>query len=301
MNIQPHSLLAQITRSLLIATMSVIAFASQSQADVPAAMRKDFVTARNHITMRWNPQGYWSSPPGAFVGGGNASEVCAIFTQTERNRGKIPAGYSFSVNKAGQYEVSSGSIPKAPAPAPAAPAPAPVASIAGATIVKALPVQSAPPPAPKPVEAPKMKPVVESVVPPPAPKPIPVVEAPPAPKPAPAPEPAPVVKASPPPAPAPMVKETPPPAPKSEPSAAASANGIPDDMQKSYLSRHKPIFMLFDKDSGKWKSSEGALKDLSAADEWCKQATAIDRKWKRIPESFSYKHVGGGQLEVTKD
>lgn len=72
-------------------------------------------------------------------------------------------------------------------------------------------------------------------------------------------------------------------------------------MAKSFLSRHKPVFMLFDKDSGSWKSSEGALKDLSTADEWCKQATAIDRRWKRIPENFSYKHVGSGQVQVTKD
>ena len=71
-------------------------------------------------------------------------------------------------------------------------------------------------------------------------------------------------------------------------------------MQKSYLSRHDSVFMVYDRDGKKWKSSEGAV-PAGSADEWCRTATEIDRRAQRIPEHFSYKHVGKGQLEVTKD
>ena len=292
-----------------------------ASAQVPAAMQRDFTTARNHIPMKWNPQGYWASAPGAFKSGGNASEVTSMFTQTEQARGRIPKGYSFSVNSQGQYVVSGGAASKS-TPPPAAPVAVPVPTRAPTPApAKPVVVKPAPQPAPKVVPppvvapAPKAQPVVK---PQPAPKPEPKVQSAPPPPPAPPP----VKKAAP-------VIETPPPAPKpdaaamraavldpihaapatAKPSASAatpapsapSANGIPGDMTKSFLSRHKPVFMLYDKDSGSWKSSEGALKDLSTADEWCKQATAIDRRWKRIPENFSYKHVGAGQVQVTKD
>ncbi|MBL9143533.1 MAG: hypothetical protein JNM99_07585 [Verrucomicrobiaceae bacterium] len=297
---------------------------NSADAQVPAPMQRDFTTARNHIPMKWNPQGYWASPPGAFKSGGSASEVSAMFTQTEQARGRIPKGYSFSVNSQGQFVVSGGAIPKSTPPPPAAPAVAPVPAPAPAPV---KPVEAKPVPKPEPKVTPQ--PVAKPVpTPPPASKPVT--------KPQPAPKPQPKVQSAPPPAPpAPPVKkaapviETPPPALKPNPAAmraavldpiratpatakpsapvadpqpaAASVNGIPGDMAKSFLSRHKPVFMLFDKDSGSWKSSEGALKDLSTADEWCKQATAIDRRWKRIPENYSYKHVGAGQVQVSKD
>lgn len=287
-------------------------------------MQRDFTTARNHIPMKWNPQGYWASPPGAFKSGGSASEVTTMFTQTEQARGRIPKGYSFSVNSQGQFIVSGGAIPKSTTSPPAAPAVAPVPAPAPVKPVEAKPVPKAEPnvvtpPVAKPalIATPAPEPVTK---PQPAPKPQPKVQS--APPPPPAPPAPPVKKAAP-------VVETPPPAPKPNPAAmraavldpvhatpatakpsapvadpqpaAASVNGIPGDMAKSFLSRHKPVFMLFDKDSGSWKSSEGALKDLSTADEWCKQATAIDRRWKRIPENYSYKHVGAGQVQVSKD
>lgn len=282
------------------AALSALFIVSASHAEVPVSMRKDFVTARNHIAMKWNPQGYWISPPGAFVGKGNFSEVSAAFTQTELSRGKIPQGYSFSVNGAGQFVVSNGPITRSvPPPAPAAlPAPAPVEKKIDAPIPPA-PVTVAP----KPVPAPKAIPVVETAPPPPPVKKVEPVAA--TPPPAPVIAPTPAMRAAvldPISAPKPTAK----PAVESAPTTASttpapSINGIPGDMQKSFLSRHKPVFMIFDKDTGKWKSSEGAIKDASTADEWCKQATAIDRRWKRIPETFSYKHVGGGQVEVTRD
>lgn len=318
-------------------------------------MRKDFVTARNHIKMTWNPQGYWTSPPGAFIGNGSYNEVCASFTQTELSRGKIPAGYSFSVNGASQFVVSNGSINRGGAVPPPAPAlaPAPVVATAPTPVVKPAPrIVDTPTPAPESATTrrsffgfgSKSKPETEATpapvpaampVPLPVSKPVSIAAAPPPPKPV-APPPsrgavlysASVPNPKPPPGPgsrsasAPAARTQPTPAMRaavldpitaapaaSAPGAAAassapvgpSINGIPADMQKSFLSRHKPVFMMFDKDSGKWKSSEGAIKDLTTADEWCQQATAIDRRWGRIPGSFSYKHVGNGQVEATKD
>lgn len=318
MKTQQSSLLSRLlcSGSLVL----VLGLVGDAGAQVPAALQRDFTTARNHIPMKWNPQGYWASPPGAFKSGGNSSEVSAMFTQTEQARGRIPKGYSFSVNSQGQFIVSGGALPKPATPPAVAPVVAPVPAPAPAPVkpVEAKPVPKA---EPKVVPPPVAKPVP---TPPPAPKPVA--------KPQPAPKPQPKVQSAPPTPPAPPappvkkaapVIETPPPAPKPDPAAmraavldpihapsapaavpqpaAASVNGIPGEMAKSFLSRHKPVFMLFDKDSGTWKSSEGALKDLSAADEWCKQATAIDRRWKRIPENYSYKHVGAGQVQVSKD
>lgn len=337
-----------------IACIALVSLTSVLKADVPADMRKDFVTARNHITMKWNPQGYWTSPPGAFVGQGNFNDVCAAFTQTEMARGKIPAGYSFTVNGVSQFVVSNGPISKlnSSLPPPAAPAPTPVAvmpqsppSAPVAKIQAPVPPDPAPPAkrsllsslingkteqTPPPASVKKAAPLVETPPPPPVVQPrssegLPMLKT----VPQPPPRGAVIYSATVPNSKAPRASAseyTPRPAPQAQPTAAMRAavldpitaapqptataisapagptvNGIPADMQKSYLSRHKPVFMLFDKDTGKWKSSEGAIKDPSTADEWCKQATAVDRLWKRIPEAFSYKHVGGGQVEVTRD
>lgn len=84
------------------------------------------------------------------------------------------------------------------------------------------------------------------------------------------------------------------------PAVGGGSDGIPPDMQKSYLSRQDSVFMVFDRDAKKWKSSEGAV-PAASADEWCKAATEVDRRAQRIPGTFSYKHVGKGQVEVSKD
>lgn len=289
-------------------------------SDVPVAMQRDFVTARNHISMRWNPAGYWTSPAGAFIGSGSSKEVCAAFTQTEQARGKIPSGFSFVVNSAGQYiatdrplsrlpsapsspppPVASSPVPATPSPQvpvlaptspkrvplpPAIPPPTavsmapqipiePLRRNSGSTQVRRAAVvidENAPPPVmarPSPEAAVAMR---EAVLDPVHPRPLskPAVDAP----------------AS---APVPPL-----------PASAAGADGIPADLQKSYLSRQDSVFMVFDREAKKWRSSEGAV-PAASADEWCKTATEVDRRAQRIPPSYSYKHVGKGQVEVGKD
>ncbi|MBX7206790.1 MAG: hypothetical protein K1X78_00645 [Verrucomicrobiaceae bacterium] len=280
--------------------------ASSLSAEVPRAQQKDFVTSHNSVRMTWNPQGYWVSKPGAFIGNGSTKEVCDVYTRSALSLGKIPKGYRFQVSTTGQFVVCDRPLDQLATARPAAPPPA----------SKPLP-SVPPPPAPAPAAA------TEPASPPPS---FPNADS------------IPVRRAA-------IVDDTPslaqargadaspmpsarrtavldpvhatapaggppdsfqvpspsslpiPPPPDSRP----EVNGVPGSMQTSFLSKHKSVFMTYDKKAGKWHSSEGAIKDDATADEWCKEATVADRLARHIPGSFSYKHVGGGQVEVTRD
>lgn len=253
-------------------------------------MRRDFTTARNHIVMKWNPQGYWISQPGAFIGNGDSKSVCAAYTQTELSRGKIPQGYRFAVNEAKQYIVSNGSVGKP------------------ATVPASTPATAAAPPVTEPSPAPASKTA------PPADPPRSAV---PAPVP-PAQSQSPIAENSPPiagrtvtpsmrsaildPVHARTAAPDPAPGTTTEQPPGPTINGVPAEMQKSFLSKHyKRVFLMFDREAGKWRSSEGAIKDAGTIDQWCKEATVVDRHWKNIPADFSYKSAGNGQVEATRD
>lgn len=298
MNLRSSSL-----RALLFAPALIIHVSSHA-ADIPQVMQRDFVTSHNSVLMKWNPQGYWSSKPGAFIGTGSTKEVCEIHTQSALSRGKIPKGFRFYVSTTGQFVACDRPIqqlatarpsmqPSAPAPLPApaspmvAPTPTPPATqvfqdpdsipVRRAAIIDDSPphAQSRSPfsPAPSAVPAPKRTAVLDPV------------------------HAAPSGGAS---GPMPVVSSSSLPIPPS-PDDRPEINGIPGSMQTSFLSRHDSVFMTFDKKAGKWHSSEGAIGDVSTADDWCKQATIDDRQAKRIPATFSYKHVGAGQVEATRD
>ena len=317
-------------RALCLATGLTLA-ATTGFAQVPATMQKDFKTSVGGIAMVWSPSGYWVSERGAARGTKEqVKELIGTLNQTERANRKIPAGYVFAVGSQGEIVArsSSGAAPAlAPAPASndapgALPAPTPYAAPAPARQFSELrPVTSptsAPVPQPyvarpavkgKPVPIPPLpveSPRIVEATPRPVPKALPfepktkpVAEVLPPVKP--------VVSSGP-----KLIAEAPPatpvalPAPRTVaaevPSAAgAGVDGIPAGMQKSFLSRNKSVFMIFDKDKGTWTSSPGAIKDVASADAWCKQATSVDQVYGRIPAGFSYHHLGNGQVQIRKD
>lgn len=275
--------------------------------------------------------GFWFSPVGSAQGSKkDLEEMISILNGSEKARHGIPAGYRYDVGGQRQFILWSGKG-KAPTPplvtvksskkskdpiAPATvPPPMPASVAAGqppAPVApprptrpyqKGLPVPIPPMPA---AEKPRL---IETSPPNSVPKAIPYnADVKPAPAPAPA-------KATPKPssstAPK-LIADAPPatpvtlPAPKpalvdNSPPPGTEINGIPAAMQKSFLSRNKSVFMIFDKDKGSWSSSPGAIRDLETADEWCKQATKVDREYGRIPSSFSYRHVGSGQVQITRE
>lgn len=325
--------LSQFRALCLFAGLSLAA-AATGFAQVPAGLQKDFSTPRG-IRMTWNPGGYWSSPVGVLKGSSSQiQESLAELNRSGKALNGLPAGFSYSAGTQRELILSNGKLgrstlppqavpaPEAPvarAPAAAVPEPAPAGKVrfedlpaktntapavpqpyVSRPAVKGKPVPLPPLPVerrltavePAPRSVPKAVPFDPKAASPIATLPAPV-------KPSTRSGPKLVADALPAtPIPLPAVKPA-----ATEPSAPAGAeiNGIPAAMQKSFLSRNKSVFMIFDKEKGSWTSSPGAVKDAEGADEWCKQATTVDRSYGRIPAGFSYHHLGGGQVQITKD
>lgn len=296
-------------RVLLFSPVLMVQTASHA-AGVPQAQQRDFVTSHNSVVMKWNPQGYWESKPGAFVGNGGTKDVCDVHTQSALSRGKIPKGFRFYVSSTRQFIVSDRPVQQLATAHPSSPPPA---SVPAATD-PVVPVSPAPNMVPAPTTPaqqvfrdPDSIPVRRAAIiddtPPHAQTRIPlspVSTAAPASRHTSVLDPVHAAPSSVASGPASVAVSSALPVPPL-PADRPDANGIPGSMQTSFLSRHDSVFMTFDKKAGNWRSGEGVLADVSAADEWCKKATVADRQAKHIPETFSYKHVGEGRVEATRD
>lgn len=302
-------------RALCLAAGLAFASTLTGFAQVPADLQRNFSTTRGSVKMMWSPGGYWYSAPGALRGSdSDVSGFLSIMNSSELAGRKLPPGFAFRKGSQRELVLSSNAIgvpalPVAPIKASKSKFEDLPSRVPGPSPVAATPAPYVPRPAVKgkPVQIPPMTQEKPKVAPTSVPKAVPYVAKPkpvddtPPPAVKPKPTSGPKLIADEPPA-TPVALPAPKPAiPDAPTTPGGMINGIPPAMQKSFLSRNKSVFMIFDKDKGQWSSSPGAVKDLEAADEWCKQATTVDRSYGRIPEGFSYHHMGSGQVQIRKD